>query len=188
MAFGIDPRTQNLGDVLVSTSLIPYDNRTVVGMQSSFRRFLCGEGYISRYPEANRRPARGNLVTLLTKERERKQHDFKIHIGAILSGAARIQSRRFRDELVQGVPPGDDPIVGGEMEAVGLLAASKRTDDPVWCVVKGVSDFADERRDAMIEKGRFLACRNAATFVLSALLNDAKPDDLVRGAGDDQAR
>ena len=71
------------------------------------------------------------------------------------------------------MPAGDDPIVGGEMEGVGLLAASLKADDPIWCVVKGISDFADENRDAEIVIGRPRACRNAATFVLSALVNDA---------------
>jgi adenosylhomocysteine nucleosidase len=92
----------------------------------------------------------------------------------MLSGAARIYSGRFRDELVQGVPGGEDPIVGGEMEGVGLLAASTASDDPIWCVVKGISDFADEDRDTVIDENRPLACRNAAEFVLAALVNDAR--------------
>jgi hypothetical protein len=45
--------------------------------------------------------------------------------------------------------------------------------DPVWCVVKGISDFADENRDAVIEANRPVACRNAGLFVLSDLSNDA---------------
>jgi adenosylhomocysteine nucleosidase len=55
-----------------------------------------------------------------------------------------------------------------------LLAASVASDDPIWCVVKGISDFADEDRDAVIEEGRLLACRNSAELVLSALENDAR--------------
>ena len=64
-------------------------------------------------------------------------------------------------------------VVGGEMEGVGLLAASAAA-DPVWCVVKGISDFADKKRDTVIEENIPIACRNAAAFVLSALLNDAE--------------
>jgi adenosylhomocysteine nucleosidase len=55
-----------------------------------------------------------------------------------------------------------------------LLAASLTADDPIWCVVKGISDFADESRDAEIERYRPFACQNAAEFVLSALENDAR--------------
>ena len=90
-----------------------------------------------------------------------------------MSGAARIGSRIYRNELVLNVPPGEDPIVGGEMEGVGLLAASTASDDPIWCVVKGISDFADKYRDAVIEANRPIACRNAAEFLLSSLINDA---------------
>ncbi len=59
------------------------------------------------------------------------------------------------------------------MEGVGLLAASLDADDPIWCVVKGISDFADEDRNRVIGESRDAACRNAAHFVLSALVNDA---------------
>jgi len=58
------------------------------------------------------------------------------------------------------------------MEGVGLLAASVSRREPIWCVVKGISDFADEDRDAVINESRGPACRNAAAFVLSALVND----------------
>jgi hypothetical protein len=41
-------------------------------------------------------------------------------------------------------------------------------------VAKGISDFADEDRDAVIDTYRPIACRNAAEFVLAALVNDAQ--------------
>jgi adenosylhomocysteine nucleosidase len=167
MAFGIDPRNQQPGDVLVSTSLIPYDNRDIKPDPGGH------PGYVVEYLQADRRPARQSLVNLFFREKKRGGHTFGIHIGAMLSGAARIHSSFFRDELVRSVPAGEDPIVGGEMEGVGLLAASTTADDPIWCVVKGISDFADENRDAVIGVNRPLACRNSAEFVLSALLNDA---------------
>jgi len=60
------------------------------------------------------------------------------------------------------------------MEGVGLLAASLKRNDPAWCVVKGISDFADEFRDNDIQEGRQIAARNAASFVLSSLIHDAE--------------
>jgi adenosylhomocysteine nucleosidase len=176
MAFGIDPQNQRPGDVLVSTSLIPYDNRFVISMPRSwFHRLLRLEpGYVVEYSQADRQPARQSLVDLFRREQERGGHPFGIHIGAILSGAARVQSRRFRNELARLVPAGDDPIVGGEMEGVGLLAASLNDDDPIWSVVKGISDFADESRGEDSEKYREVACHRAAEFVLSALVNDKR--------------
>lgn len=168
MAFGIDPARQKLGDVLVSASLIPYDNRDVRAATGG------SVAYATDYGNAKEEPARPDLVELFRRELARRPADGPaIHIGALLSGAARIHSRAFRDELAAGVPIGEHPIVGGEMEGVGLLAASVARDDPIWCVVKGISDFADEDRDSVIATGRELACRNAAEFVLSALVNDA---------------
>jgi nucleoside phosphorylase len=175
MAFGIDAFRQQIGDVLVSSSLIPYDNRDVRAVPRTFiKRLVCGEGYVTEYPQANRQPARPYLLSQFLREKDRGGHGYGIHVGAVLSGSARIQSRRYRDELARSVPAGDDPIVGGEMEGVGLLAASAGPDNPIWCVVKGISDFADENRDTVIERSREIACRNAAEFVLSALENDAR--------------
>lgn len=166
MAFGISPARQRLGDVLVSSSLIPYDNRDVRSRPGELGAYYCD------YSQANRQPARQSLVELFLREQRREGRSFEVHVGAMLSGAARIHSRTYRDELVRDVPAGDDPIVGGEMEGVGLLAASTAPDDPIWCVVKGISDFADEDRDSVIDAMRPIACRNAAEFMLSALVND----------------
>jgi adenosylhomocysteine nucleosidase len=54
------------------------------------------------------------------------------------------------------------------MEGGGLLSSSPPT-DPIWIVVKGISDFADHERDGIIAKTRGPACQQAARFVLTAL-------------------
>jgi len=173
MAFGTDPLHQKPGDVLVSNSLIPYDNREIRPTRRSLLRnlFIRSDSYIVDYSPARRESARPELIDLFRREQERGGHPFGVQIGAILSGAARIRSARFRDELVAGAPPGEDAIIGGEMEGVGLLTASTAADDPAWCVVKGIVDFADENRDKMIDEFRSRACRNSADLVLSALVN-----------------
>jgi nucleoside phosphorylase len=174
MAFGIDPRRQKAGDVLVSTSIIPYDNRDIKPVTRECPR--CGErseGFVTEYQETRREPARSALVELFRREQRRTKYDFQVYLGGLLSGAARIHSGFYRDELARSVPGnGEEQIVGGEMEGVGLLGASVSPDDPIWCVVKGISDFADEDRDAVIRTNRPVACLNAATFALAALAND----------------
>lgn len=76
---------------------------------------------------------------------KKKSHDFKIHIGGMLSGGARMRSQTFLRELLVSVTNSEGPggYVGGEMEGVGLLAVSDKA-NPVWIVVKGISDFADQ--------------------------------------------
>jgi len=165
MAFGITRERQTLGDVLVSTSLIPYDKRDVKPSPKE-------PGYFNDYSAVEIEPARLALDERCLREKERTKFDFAVHVGAMLSGAARIHCARFRDELYNNAPHGNDPIVGGEMEGVGLLAAAAKADDPTWCVVKGICDFADEQRDEDIKIGLTVAPQNAARFVLSSLKND----------------
>ena len=168
MAFGIDPTQQTHGDVLVGSAVIPYDDRDV--------RERDGHVYVD-YERMRRRSANKALLTLFEREAARAVHGYDVHVGALLSGSARIFSATFRDQLRREVPPGKELIVGGEMEAVGLLVASP-ADRPLWAIVKGISDFADAGRDAIIEQTRGPACRNAASFVLSALLHrDAVPQE-----------
>jgi nucleoside phosphorylase len=168
MAFGVSPSAQQIGDVLVSSSLILYDNRDVLPDPANNHRCIVD------YSQATPHRARAALVELFMREAESGAHSFGVHVGAILSGSARIRCANFRDELVHAVPAGRDPVVGGEMEGAGLLAASAATNLPIWCVVKGISDFADKDRDQTIAKGRAIACRNAAEFVLSALVNGVR--------------
>src|SRR5205807_936345 len=55
MAFGIDSGKQKPGDVLVSTSIIPYDNREMKPARRGWlQRLLWGPGYVADYPQANR--------------------------------------------------------------------------------------------------------------------------------------
>jgi len=73
-------------------------------------------------------------------------------------------------ELLSAVTGGEGPggYIGGEMEGIGLLAASNKA-EPVWAIVKGISDFADDQRHDEIEATRAAACLNAVRFVLAAL-------------------
>lgn len=89
MAFGINPTRQKLGDVLISSSLIHYDERKVVRDPDK------PSGYLVDYSEAREELARPELVHLLREEKQRT-HAFGVHIGRMLTGAARIHSESFR--------------------------------------------------------------------------------------------
>jgi adenosylhomocysteine nucleosidase len=129
MAFGVDPKNQRHGDVLVARWIFPYDDRTI--------RVADGELVVD-YQQTKRRAAKESLVKLFEREIDRGCHPFTTHVGTLLSGGARIFSSKFRDELVRIVPHKGDRIVGGEMEGVGLLSVSP-ANDPLWAVVKGIS-------------------------------------------------
>lgn len=158
MAFGVDPESQSYGDVLVSSAILPYDNRNVhsdYGLPTY------------RYNRVISHPAKRSLRTLLERASESKQRSHRVHFGAILSGGSHIACRAYRDHLVASCHKGER-IIGGEMEGVGLLGLSD-LDSPSWIVVKGIADFADEYRDRVIKVNRPSACLNAARFALEAL-------------------
>jgi adenosylhomocysteine nucleosidase len=168
MAFGIDQRQQAYGDVLVSSSLIPYDNRDYIQEGE--------DGYRVSYERAKRLAAGPILARFQNEaEAERNDREYSVHVGAILSGAARIHSETFRKELVASIPQSDEPVVGGEMEAIGLLGVDE---SPIWCIVKAISDFADSQRDEVIQETRPIACRNAAEFFFSTMLHPPETDTI----------
>ena len=82
MAFGIVPERQQPGDVLVSSSIIPYDRRDISTV---------GERYIVDYSPARRQGAMLSLLRIFQEERDRGGHAYQVHIGALLSGGTHSQ-------------------------------------------------------------------------------------------------
>jgi len=184
MAFGIDATAQDVGDVLVSQTLLPYDNRDIVCDSGPFTRFIHAlrgaPTHRYDYTRVKVFPAREALFRLFERHHAiRPDGSHAVHFGSLLSGASRVFCARYRDRLVAEVhrdvasayaATGKGRvlprIIGGEMEGVGLLSASR---EPAWIVVKGISDFADGRGRASLPARREMACRNSARFVLNAL-------------------
>lgn len=167
MAFGIDRTAQKHGDVLVSKWIFPYDYRIIEHVAGQEGQ---PDGYIIDYQETKRFLPKQPLLKLLERERSEGQHAFKTHVGGILSGGSRLRSQLYLRELLAAVTGGEGTggYVGGEMEGVGLLAASEKA-KPVWAIVKGISDFADDQQRTEVEARREEACLNAVRFVLGAL-------------------
>jgi nucleoside phosphorylase len=162
MAFGVDPINQKAGEVLVSTSVFPYDRRDVKVEDGQI---------VYKYTERTvRRNCSPVLEKMFRRAYEESRFPYRVHFGMLLSGGARIYSRDFKNKLLAWVPTKPmHPIVGGEMEGVGVLAASD-PQKPCWIVVKGISDFADEEHDLEENPLRPVACRRSALFVLRTLL------------------
>ena len=149
----------------MSSSLIPYDRRKALAHDGHYR---------FDYVDAEFQPARPSMLELFLREAQKNEWPFRIHVGAVLSGGTAIYCTKFRDELVSSFQPAPEQIGGGEMEAVGLVSVSP-PDDPAWIMVKGISDFAEDIRAEGWEATRELACRNSATFVLTALIKAMQP-------------
>lgn len=168
-AFGV-PSAANIGDVLVSDAVLFYDDRRVVDEDGAVVE------RVRRSPQEASRP-------WVERMRERVAHSEsgqpRIVVGTLLSGGAVLESPSYRDQLVRWHSPTVSPstIVGGEMEAAGLVAAAG---DRSWIVVKGVSDWADgaTRRDPdALRRQQQLASRNAAITILEMLAETPREVD-----------
>ncbi len=150
MAFGIDRNAQRHGDVLISRWLFPYDYRIVEHLAADEDN---PERYFIDYHETKPFQAKGSLLNLFEEQSSKGTRDFGVHFGGLLSGGSRIRSQLYLRELLRAVTGSDGlgGYVGGEMEGVGLLAASEKT-EPVWAIVKGISDFADDRRHGEVAR------------------------------------
>ena len=162
MAFGTRPQEQKPGDVLVSTHIVPYDER--------IKKTEDGQ-IVTDYSRATKRRCKISLLRTM-EQQGRKLNNLnmgvKVHFGALLSGSARIYSSLYRDHLVKAFSELGISVVGGDMEGVALASASPPK-KPLWIVVKGISDFADEERNKIIGDSRPTACANAFKFLFQTL-------------------
>jgi len=130
MAFGGYPAKLHIGDVLVSTHVIPYEpSRQQDG------------GGVHRGGEHDA----GQL--LLNRFREAAGWQFirsdgyacRVHEGRILSGEKLVDSLASKTKLFAD----HQEAIGGEMEGSGIYAAAERNGITEWIVVKAVCDWAD---------------------------------------------
>lgn len=147
IAYGLRPKKQKLGDILVARQLMNYEPQKVDVQR----------GII---PRGDRTTASERLLGLM-RAADNEWQSTPVHIGLILSGEKLINDPAFRDWLLKTEPE----AIGGEMEGSGLYAAA-RDAQVDWILVKAICDWADgEKNDA----AQPLAAKNAAEFVRFAL-------------------
>lgn len=184
-AFGIDRSSQQLGDVLVSRALLPYDARDVEcpDMEVPVHPIAALTGRPPRpryrYGRVGMFPSNEMLYRLFETHQASMALPHRVHFGALLTGGVRVLCGTYRDELVAGVTEALrakrafsarplPPIIGGEMEGVGLLSVC-HPDRPEWIIVKGISDFGDARDREPRDQRTARAAENSARYVLSTL-------------------
>lgn len=150
IAFGIDSEKQNIGDVLISEGVIPYDNKRV-GQDVIYR----GQNAPSSKILLSRFKSIRTWQYLLDESKVAN----KI-VAQILSGEELIDSKERRDELVSEFPISK----GGEMEGAGLFAACDGTVD--WILVKGICDFADGNKGVNKKQNQNIAINSALSLCL----------------------
>lgn len=149
IAFGIDSEKQHIGDVIVSSHIIPYENARL-GKARVFR---------SELP-----PASALLLNRVKQVRDwnfpvSRNRNAKLYVGPILSGEKLIDNITFRNDLVNAFPN----AIGGEMESAGVYAASnERKID--WLIIKGICDFADGEKSKNKKEFQAIAIKSVVNF------------------------
>lgn len=137
IAFGINKKKQNIGDVLISRQVQAYELQRV------------GKNEI--IPRGDRASANPALVARCDAAKITWKKA-KIHTGLILSGDKLVDSPVFKKSLLSIEPE----AIGGEMEAAGILAACTKHSIP-WLIIKGICDWGENKGDSDQE----IACSNA---------------------------
>lgn len=157
IAFGIDSTTQKIGDVLISESIFPYDNKKVGKEQTIYRgpRPQAGQVLLNRFKNT-----RGWKFTT-------SGGDAACHFCPILSGETLVDNKEFRDQLSTQFPTAR----GGEMEGAGIYAAAEARKIE-WILVKGICDFADGEKAVNKHEYQVLAINSATKYCEYFLSND----------------
>lgn len=161
IAFGHDPDQQAIGDVLISTMVIPYEPA----------RIQPG-GDVPRAPHPEVGMILLNRLRTLDSE-----EDFgtTLRFGPLLSGEKLVDEPEFKAHLFKTHPT----AIGGEMEAAGIYAAAARN-RLEWIVLKAICDWGDGKKNKIHQKA---AAANACS-VVKALLSRAGLERAVFVASD----
>lgn len=130
IAFGKDSGSQQIGDVLVSETIIPYNIQKVTKDKTIQRGPVPPAGTVlfNRFKNGSK-----DWVHKLPNEKVAK-----IYFGGLLSGESLVDDKEYRDKLLFDNPT----AIGGEMEGAGLFAAASGQ-KVEWIVVKGICDYGD---------------------------------------------
>jgi nucleoside phosphorylase len=151
IAFGIDRDTQKIGDVLVPTEVVLYDNQRVGADRTEIR---VGRPTADAMLIARLRAARIDWTTS------------SVHFGALLSGDDLVDNEEHRDWLLQEAAGGR--AIGGEMELSGVFAAAE-IHKARWIAAKAICDWAAAKNNRGKAARQRKAARNAALFVRHAV-------------------
>lgn len=130
VAYGADVRTQRLGDVLVSSKILPSDAGKRV--DGSFE--LRGDSY----PTSSHVRARWEALLDSAMQPEAR-YGFRWYFGPMLSGSSVINDAEEKLRLLQAARDRGEKVVGGEMEGSGIYSICGE----IPCIViKGICDWA----------------------------------------------
>ena len=149
IAFGVDEKKQEIGRVLLSERLTPYELQRV-GEVDGKLVVLARGGSQTASP------------TLLGRFRDSHMNEVGITLepGEMLSGEKLLDNAEFKGALLDRYPD----AIGGEMEGTGVLAASTRGGVD-WLVIKAVCDYAQGKAKNKKHRQQVAATNAMAAFM-----------------------
>lgn len=129
VAYGIDYKTQNIGDVLVSRQIFPYAENKRDGEVIKPDRWQ--DKAIDNWLDVRLSNANGFID--------------EITYGGVLSGGSVMSSSTEKDKVCTAYVE-NDFVIGGEMEGSGLFQTAHFTDIPC-AVIKGICDWGVAKND-----------------------------------------
>lgn len=160
VAFGNDPTQQNLGDVLVSKQLLPYDSSNKYSENSiklkgspyeTNSQLICGWMDLLEYKEFPKESIIGVECDEITcsnhfdghseRSNDLETETFNWFCGTVLSGGSVVDEVEQKVKLLEAAERrGIEDVVGGEMEGSGVYFACDKEKIPC-IVIKGICDW-----------------------------------------------
>lgn len=171
IAFGADKTKQEIGDVLVSEMILPYDDIKLRKCHTEYKEIPREVGF-----------------QLLNAFREHREWVFElpnakrnpnVYIGAMLTGSCLIDNYEFRTKLLNDFV--DREPIGGEMEAFGIYRETRMFKVPEWIIVKGICDWAYDKNvdKKQKDKDQSDAAHAAADYCYHVFSRDGVFNELV---------
>ncbi|WP_452230023.1 SAVED domain-containing protein [Lacinutrix sp. MEBiC02404] len=153
IAFGLKQNSQEIGTVLTSKQIEPYELMKVKEDNIEIKR-------------SDTIPASIHLLSRF--ENAALQYDGDIRFGQVLSGEKLVDNKLLVEKFILKYPE----AIGGEMEGAGLVSACHR-EEVDWLLIKGVCDWGYDKNAAGIdkEKDQELAIRNVCDFLFYTIMN-----------------
>lgn len=173
IAFGRGPEcNQKIGDVLISREIFMYEKFKVKEKKDGTLNFK-----FLNNPYAN---AGRILLKKFNDDNEWERENStrpQIHIGTLASGEKVIDSKTEKNKLLE---LGDTTyIIGGEMEATGLVASCLSNQIYEWIVIKGISDWGDGNKVRNKGENQQIAINNAVSYCKYVFSKEKVFDEII---------
>lgn len=169
IAFGVNKRKQKIGDILISSSVIPYEKERVGKKNRITRARPLNSGKILLDRVSN-----NQYCNFLIADKDGlSKRTPKVKIGEILSGEKLIDNTDFKANLLVTQPE----AIGGEMEGAGLASFSN-SHSIEWILIKGICDYADGKKSVNKDEYQKIAARSAAKYLMQLFSYDNLFEDL----------